>query len=998
MYTSQQASYTQLPNSTRSRRVSGNHARAGLQQADYGHTGDAKRVSVASNGVTFQAWARSQYQTAAQQRNSTTTSSNSGMTTTPVFQAQYQQPAGRSTNDMQYVADYFDPYKHTARGQTLKVDDVPTAKETAYRDPMPRNMARQPAAPPSPVMRAVRHSRPTTPNAHGQTREASAEFGAPTRLKPRSYTTTEDSGQATEDSIYDAPPPPRVSSMYGAAAVQRPRPTSQLANAAIRDFVDMRASIQKKPTSRPAAQPWPAASTPEPATLSVALPAPAPGLAPVSGLAPAIGLTPAPGAERSQLIEFIERQRARTTVQPTTAAPTAPTSGSSESLVSERSFKRSTARLAEVDPILHKPPAPPIHTSSSYAPVTTNLSLPPSTRIVPRSRAQTVDSHLETSDAERWAIAHGRVTNRRDARLARGSGDQLSSTRTYTRPERTAATATLTTTATTSASATTSTKSSATTKPVETERAIGVQTDALPSVNRSVQTAPTAIHSDAAVLDLMRQMDTLRQGHSNQISEYQEQVIDLELANQDLGTEIDQLTARLETREAAHTRAMDDLRQRLDQANSRVDRELAEVKQMHAQKCDELSDQNNMLLHRCEAYRRRLEQLGIGEADILALSAQPSSNTSSLPIADQAFIETQFIETRESRHEADYFRRLMDIEQSMENTTIALGFELRRTQARFLQQAADFVREQLTRLQPPPEVILEQRRAADLPRESSPLMVCRSPVQSLAAELALMNAPANVHTVEQLPADSSDSAVASCGSSEADAAAPGSLRRIIKSPRAAVSGLFSSSQESMATAVASAELTASAPSLAHPATPPTRTTAITKGASLGYFSARGPSALPPIDTSPKPSTLHWPPRSPGCSADAMTAEELLEALKLPPAVVSTRSHTSSTASSPTSRRVPRSGSFSDLNRTFPSAPRSALPDDFASTLPLNVGFTQQANNRPIFDANAEYNICLGLEQTSTPNDHSSLGSAAGSRRFRRTNRRRSRSVGAWDRH
>ncbi|KAJ2611709.1 hypothetical protein H4S08_003036 [Coemansia sp. RSA 1365] len=950
MYTSQQASYTRLPNSTRSRRVSGNYTRAGLQQADYGHTDDAKRVSVASNGVTFQAWARSQYQNSAQQRNA-----SNGNTTAPVFQAQYQQPSARSNNDIKFaVADYFDPYKHTTRGQTLKVEET---TETAYRDTTPRNIARQPAAPPSPVMRAVRHSRPTTPGTYGQTREGNAEFGAPTRLKPRSHTTADDSAQTKPvGALNEVPSPPRVTSMYSAAAVQRPRPTSQLANAAIRDFVDMRASIQKKPIPRPAAQPWPSAPTPEPAA------------APASVLAPASIVAPAAGAERSQLIEFIERQRARTTVQPTKTVPSAPTSGSSESLASERSFKRSTARLAEVDPMLHKP-STPVYTPSSFTPVTTNSSLPPSTRIVPRSRAQTVDLHTETSDTEHWAIAHGRITNRREAHLARGSGDQLSTPPTYTRPAAVAP------------------------PPAITEREISIQTDTRPYINRSMQTAPTAIHSDAAVLDLMRQMDTLRQGHSNQISEYQEQVIDLELTNQDLSTEIDQLTARLETREASHTRAMEDLRQRLDQANTRVDRELADIKHMHAQKCDELSDQNNMLLHRCETYRRRLEQLGIDEAEILTLPAQPSSATLSLPIADQAFIETQFIETRESRQEADYFRRLMDIEQSMENTTIALGFELRRTQARFLQQAADFVREQLTRLQPPPEVIFEQRRAAELPRTAS---VCRSPVQSLAAELALMSAPIEDHIDDQLPAELSDSAVASC--SEADVVAPGSPRRTIRSPRAAVSGLFSSSQESMATAVASAELAVSASSIAAPITPPTRIAPAVKGASLGYFSARGTSALPPIDTSPKPSTLHWPPRSPACSADAMTAEELLEALKLPPAIIPTRSHASSTASSPTSRRVPRSGSFSDLNRSFPSVPRSALPDDFASTLPLNAGFTQQTNTRPTFNANAEYNICLGLEQSSSVNEHSSLGSAAASRRFRRPNRRRSRSVGAWDRH
>ncbi|KAJ2843898.1 hypothetical protein GGI22_007059, partial [Coemansia erecta] len=129
---------------------------------------------------------------------------------------------------------------------------------------------------------------------------------------------------------------------------------------------------------------------------------------------------------------------------------------------------------------------------------------------------------------------------------------------------------------------------------------------------------------------------------------------------------------------------------------------------MHATKCNELAAQVSMLLSRCQRYRQRLFDFGVSEDELLQLGTQEreessksqgASSVEQLQIADLAFIEKQYIETRESSQEVDYFKQLMDIERSMENTTMALGFELKRTQAKYLEQAADFIRDQMARLQ-----------------------------------------------------------------------------------------------------------------------------------------------------------------------------------------------------------------------------------------------------------------------------------------------------------
>ncbi|KAJ2799923.1 hypothetical protein H4R21_003378, partial [Coemansia helicoidea] len=364
------------------------------------------------------------------------------------------------------------------------------------------------------------------------------------------------------------------------------------------------------------------------------------------------------------------------------------------------------------------------------------------------------------------ATGGGGVTNRRGERLSRGSHDSLlpPKPRVYSRQTQVDAAA--------ASIAGTSVNPYARNPQ---HLSVGVQTDEAPALqplviakpetrSRGVQTANATIHGDDTVLDLMRQLDSLRQGHANQISEYQEQAVDLELLNQDLQTEVEQLTHKLEAREAAHKQAAAEMRQRLDDANSRVDREIGEMKGMHAAKCDELADQVSMLLTRCEAYRQRLVSLGVDEDELLGIAAQASAqgrrDSGRVRIADQAFIETQYVETRESSQEANYFKQLMDIERSMENTTMALGFELKRTQAKYLEHAADFIREQMARLQSDArsesrlsaraESRLSIRRGPapaatpDLPgADAGPAARCKSPVQSLAATLSqLAAAPA----------------------------------------------------------------------------------------------------------------------------------------------------------------------------------------------------------------------------------------------------------------
>ncbi|KAJ1830994.1 hypothetical protein LPJ63_004582 [Coemansia sp. RSA 2711] len=1099
MYTSQQASYQALPSSTRSRRVSSNHStRPALHQADYGQTSGA--------GITLQSWARSQVQPAEQRA------------APAMFQAHYHhsprsnrpQSSGRDGEQVRLaVADYFDPYQHTARGQTLNVD-----------------AAAKPAnAPPSPVMRAVRQARPTTPSSAlagrdsaSQQRQLSAkptQFPPPAdandmgwaRMKPRAYTSNNDppsplfpprlpAQQKQQQQQQQQQPRPRVSSMYVDSAApsaqlhvevgHAPRQaTSALANAAIRDFVDTRSSWAQKSQQQKQQQPWPAAPTDakrqgratptEPANIS---------------------------AERSHLIEFIERQRARTVASTTTTASQsapdmapaqAPSSKGSDA--SERSFKRSTARLAEVEPALLRTSNDPIlgmargpkysswyvpptrtssaapdsaHSSPKISPIadlpraapstqTAALQLPPplpSTRVVPRTRARTV-----AEEVPQEVLAHGRIPNKPDALLARRSNDALP--KPYARHARPDSASSLT---------------------QRQCRATGVQTDAPATRTRAVQTASSTIHSDEAVLDLMRQMDALRQGHANQISEYQEQVIDLELLNQDLGAEVEQLTAQLQAKEAAHRQLADDTRQKLEAAGQRVEREIGEVKHMHALKCDELAAQVAMLQTRCSAYRQKLESLGVGERDILALSTThaDASRAEPLQIADQAFIEAQFVETRESSVEADYFRQLMDIERSMENTTIALGFELKRTQAKYLEQAADFIREQMARIQADrPESRLTLRRADSRatvrtlrsplaspdPAADARLSGSQSPVQSLAASLTQLAAsqplpplPPNIASavrpqlrahqrvvgpepqadaedavfvgrpstqlklqqgndapaVRRMPASdalgiaqhaapvSAPSATTGKFESEGDLQSDvfvlsGSPRRAHRSPLAGIgSAFFSSSQESMSTAVASSEHMASATlsmglldaQLSSTPTKPQLGESRSRGyiaGSLGH-AAGGRTRAPDSDPQAKSASVHWPPRSErrptsrpqSAAIDTrdMTAEQLLESLKLPTAALATPTRAGSGFGSVSAGSLgrqsplPRSGSYSDLCRTFPSAPRDL-----------------------VFDPNVQINIDLGLGPSS---EKSSIGSAS-SRRFKRGPRRRSRSVGAWDR-
>ncbi|KAJ1762911.1 hypothetical protein IW137_000798 [Coemansia sp. RSA 1287] len=968
-------------------------------------------------------------------------------------------------------------------------------------------------------------------------------------------------------------PAQRVSS---AALQSRSSATSSLANAAIRDFVDVRASRTPK---KPNVQPWPAVVNAEASRATSSAQTP-----PSSGVS----------AERSHLIEFIERQRARTmaatateTKSPEVAKPTANRSNSPPdskgSDISERSFKRSTARLAEVAPVQrpigdtssnsrgfkytswYTPPVRTVSTAADSAPsspgispiaalpppISSNYALPPplpSTRIVPRTRAQSV---VEEKPHDMWQAAHGRIPNKPDAVLARRSNDALP--KSYSRHSRPS-----------SASGTTPCSSIAT----------GMQTDAPQVRSSGMQTVSNTIHGDDAVLDLMRQMDALRQGHANQISEYQEQVIDMELVNQELSTEVEQLSAQLEAKEAAYKQMSDDMRQKLELANQRVDREINEVKSMHATKCDELATQVSMLLSRCTAYKTKLESMGVDEHELLVLSAtkQSSVQVQTLQIADQAFIESQFIETRESRIEADYFKQLMDIERSMENTTIALGFELKRTQAKYLQQAADFIREQMARLQTErPDSRLTLRRSDSRatigsmrsptfdsspdPSNAARLAGSQSPVRSLAASLSqlsktqplpplppnanslakqphrphqrivgpepssvLSSVPideaaedavfsgkpaklllqgSDMHTpgaVHRMPA-SDALGIAQSAASDAvlsNVSAPGhsthntrgsesesrtsglsrmiaasaasshssapndasndsmtdmfmlsSPRRSHRSPLAGIaSGFFSSSQESMATAVAMSEPTASTTSSfglmdAHAQPNITPTNALTmsqpnltptksakpmgsftehrslKGTSMGYFSGRRNDTAEAMSWSPqqgKSASVHWPPRSErkpasrpqsalGVDSHDMTAEQLLESLKLPSTnmlgMATPTRNAGSFSSSPSGSLgrhspLPRSGSYSDLCRTFPSAPRFTLPEQPTASRADSHELTGSVRSFK-FDPNADIKIDLGLGPAP---EKASLGFNS-TRRSKRPPRRRSRSVGTW---
>ncbi|KAJ2235074.1 hypothetical protein GGF40_002020 [Coemansia sp. RSA 1286] len=1106
---------------------------------------------------------------------------------TPTFQAHYQYSSRNasggaaqlrpqsSSGAVQFaVADYFDPYRGSSQGQTLAVAEPPqTPKHELPRQPQQQQQQQQPT-PPSPLMRAVRHSRPTTPqNSAPQLARSSndslrtppkqqqqqprffspqavrtVQTAEPARFKPRSSTATEDSAAGLAK-IVDADPlrpralplptKPRVASMYAASNIQpnglhvevartpqrasiqtttptavRTQPSSGLAHAAIRDMAEMRT----------------------PATAS--------------------GHRLQERNERSELIDFIERRRAQTatTDAPASFVMPAPSvsdveshSSSTQTLLkpersdsvsskqsdsSERSFKRSTARLMDIDtpapnPIAakhkhtswygvptHKPdilPAKPdplkaavpgIATtasnasSSKHSAMSAGLLPLQSSRIVPRGRAHTLVS--PTSPAETPLPAQPQLNA-----YARPPRHRTPSPNPYSRSPA--------------------------------AMSVGVQTIDVrpakrPTVSRAVQTSSQTIHGDEAVLDLMRQMDALRTGHANQISEYQEHVIDLELLSQDLQTDVDQLSARLEAKEANHQRIVNDLRAKLEDTRMRVDREIGDVKQMHAAKCNELGDQVAMLLERCEKYRARLVQLGTTESELLVLATgsapkpkveiNPAQPIEQLSIVDGAFIESQYVETRESTQEADYFRQLMDIERSMENTTIALGFELKRTQAKYLQQAADFVREQMVRLQQT-DARAESRLARSKSRASGhqsmgsspvansgnnsepptlPAVQPLSPVLSLTASLAQLGRPPvppapvtaastsdnvrsqphrrvagplddprpqpptetlaepidppfmslprqRAHSTATFSSSSSSATLptysarildmvglgidrpprgfdsegrqsglsrmvdtntrmrsstltsvllGSDDGSESDSAC--SPRRPHRSPLPNINGFFASSHESMNTLTGSAEALDGQQQMLSGSTLFTPPRPVTKPHStIGYSPAPRASRhdLRPL-TPTKASTVHWPQqqqrRSVVLDSVEMTAEELLQSLKLPANLGTSRisgSLTSSPALTPNGSigrqsPVPRTASFTDL--AYSPRKRGSVAGSSASDLTL-------AADQPVrFDPKTEITLNLGLDKPAS----SVSGS---SRRHRRghVQRRRSRSVGTWDR-
>ncbi|KAJ2491117.1 hypothetical protein IWW37_002570 [Coemansia sp. RSA 2050] len=666
--------------------------------------------------------------------------------------AQYQySPRNLATNERPRaaVADYFDPYRSPAPGQQtlLAVDAAP--RPTA--PPAPAALQ----APSSPVMRATRHSRPTTPTT---TQVVHAQYSNPP------------SAQSSRDSLRSPPHTPIAQQMPQRHGMQ-PQAGKPLARAAelltMPEFgfsTDLAFGVRMKPRAYAGSDEVPAPARPRVssmyATSGFVPSSSSPLQADSSRLARPIARprqpqqgspTPPPVAsmERSELIDFIERRRAQTFAStpaepPPPAAPAimygkprastalvsetvgAPRMERSESVSSrrsdssERSFKRSTARLADVtattalskqpsaDRVLPPPrPAPTQWLGTSDVAIGSTNALS-SNRVVPRTHTVAPeapsDNHTLAATRSNEALPPPRVF----ARSKRPESAHLERTPAiFTRGDLARAPPRVLSTS------------------VQTDESLSAASGFKPlmfdtlrkkpsAVDRAIQTTVTAadsIHNDEAVLDLMRQMDSLRMTHANQITEYQEQVLDLELLNQDLHNDVELLNMRLEAMEAAHKRAMDDMRQRLGATRLRVDREISDVKGMHATKCNELSDQVCMLLDRCEKYKARLAIHGDTEDQLLQLVAdakglatkqepvQKGGAIEQVQIIDQAFIERQYIETRESSQEVDYFKQLMDIERSMENTTIALGFELKRTQAKYLQQAADFIREQMARFQ-----------------------------------------------------------------------------------------------------------------------------------------------------------------------------------------------------------------------------------------------------------------------------------------------------------
>ncbi|KAJ1675945.1 hypothetical protein EV182_000272 [Spiromyces aspiralis] len=212
-----------------------------------------------------------------------------------------------------------------------------------------------------------------------------------------------------------------------------------------------------------------------------------------------------------------------------------------------------------------------------------------------------------------------------------------------------------------------------------------------------------AIERDPILFSVFKKMESMRTEFSNQISDYQEEIVELEVLNESLCEEAEGLERELDAWERRFKKLETSHQEKLEQHQREMDRQVESIKALYASKCNELADQLALAVKKCEVYGAKLSELGVDQAELLRevvaakgdgdASPRETTRTTSLgpyisgfgaaSEEDQKFIMAQFNAGSERERDSnEFYVNVKRLEGSIENTTLALGFEVQRAKSR----------------------------------------------------------------------------------------------------------------------------------------------------------------------------------------------------------------------------------------------------------------------------------------------------------------------------
>ncbi|KAJ1915782.1 hypothetical protein H4219_004131 [Mycoemilia scoparia] len=218
----------------------------------------------------------------------------------------------------------------------------------------------------------------------------------------------------------------------------------------------------------------------------------------------------------------------------------------------------------------------------------------------------------------------------------------------------------------------------------------------------------TEIHHDPILFSLFQKMESMRKDFDYQISQYQEDIIELECIADEMEDEIEFLKRELEKSQKHNQKTIDKYEEKLIAQEAEFEKQVKDVRELGVVRCDELAGQVVEWTAKSEVYSKKLKELEIDPIQLLKQSVEEekikkemdSISTTKTQMqqqeqeqqqqqqqyqltmrtdnaGDYQFIKNQFNTKRETGSN-EFYQTVKKLEASIENSTLALGLEVQR--------------------------------------------------------------------------------------------------------------------------------------------------------------------------------------------------------------------------------------------------------------------------------------------------------------------------------